>query len=344
MNDIAPSGPAPSEPHPGSEFHPNRALCHAHVQSVLATKGPRRRLWRARGSRMEAVASDQELDAGDGARLCGWHSPQAAATPARGRVVLIHGWEGSHNSVYLYSMACALYGAGYEVFRLNLRDHGDSFHLNEGIFHSARIDETVRAIAAIAWQDRQAPLSVIGFSLGGSFALRVARRGPELGVAPRLCVGISPLMQAASALHAIDRCPLVYRIHFMRKWRRSLREKAAAWPERWQFPEDQMPRGSLYQATKVFVERYLGFGPVENYFAAYALTPGMLVGAGAPVAVIAAKDDPVIPFGDFEGLAVKGSVLAFDTPERGGHCGFIENFAMETWTEQRVLGLLGRIG
>lgn len=324
-------------PPAGRRFEPQRLLRHAHVQSVLATKSPRRRLWRSRGSQMEAQAHYQLLDAGEGVRLCGWLSAQAGGHPARGSVVLIHGWEGSHDSVYLYSMACALHGAGYEVFRLNLRDHGDSFHLNEDVFHSARIDETVRAIASIPWQDREAPLSVVGFSLGGSFALRVARRGPELGLRPSLCVGISPLMQPASALHAIDHGPLVYRVYFMQKWRRSLRAKAAAWPQRWHFEEAELPRGSIYAATQRFAERYLPFGPVENYFQAYALTGQMLMDAAAPVAVIAAQDDPVTPFRDLAGLEAGGSVLAFEAPRRGGHCGFIENLGLETWSEHKVL-------
>ena len=69
----------------------------------------------------------------------------------------------------------------------------------------------------------------------------------------------------------------------------------------------------------------------------------MLMGAASPVAILTAQDDTVIPFADFAGLGVRGSVLAFDAPKRGGHCGFIENLRLESWAEKRVVELLARL-
>jgi uncharacterized protein len=138
------------------DFRPAALIRHAQIQSVLATKSPRRRKWLRSGSRMEAVATHHVLDAGDGVRLTGWLSRQEARE-ARGLCVLIHGWEGSHDSTYLYSMACALFAAGYDVFRLNLRDHGGTHHLNREVFHSARIGEVLGAIRAVQALDTAQP-------------------------------------------------------------------------------------------------------------------------------------------------------------------------------------------
>ena len=63
--------------------------------------------------------------------------------------MLLHGWEGSSDSLYLLSLAQPLFEAGYDVARLNLRDHGDSHHLNEEIFHSCRIAEVVGAVRGL---------------------------------------------------------------------------------------------------------------------------------------------------------------------------------------------------
>ena len=115
------------------DFRPNRLLAHPQIQSILASKSPRRRLWLRRGSAMEAQARHYVIDAGAGVKLSGWHSPQPPAIPARGLAVLIHGWAGSHDSVYLYSMACRLYAEGWNVFRLNLRDHAGTEALNRGM-------------------------------------------------------------------------------------------------------------------------------------------------------------------------------------------------------------------
>src|SRR3546814_19349350 len=89
-------------------------------------------------------------------------------------------------------MACAVDAAGYSVFRLNLRDHGGSHHLNRDFFHSARINEVLGTIKAVQAFDTATPLYVIGFSLGGNFALRVGLQGPAAGLHPRMAIGISP--------------------------------------------------------------------------------------------------------------------------------------------------------
>ena len=47
----------------------------------------------------------------------------------------------------------------------------------------------------------------------------------------------------------------------------------------------------------------------------------------------------------FTGLmVVAGAVLAFDASARGGHCGFIHNWRLESWAELRVLALLRQRG
>ena len=89
------------------------------------------------------------LEVGNDVRLQGVHSARSDVEP-RGLVVLLHGWEGSSDSNYMQLTAARLLAAGFAVFRLNFRDHGDSHHLNEGLFHSNRIDEIVDALRAVA--------------------------------------------------------------------------------------------------------------------------------------------------------------------------------------------------
>ena len=154
-------------------FRPPWWLAGAQLQSILASRRPHRRRWLDSGSRMEELAQEHVLDCGDGVRLLGYHSPQPLGTAPKGLVVLIHGWEGHHESTYVYSMACCLHAQGWNVFRLNLRDHGGTHALNEEMFHSARMDEVLNAFHAVRRFDTAPKLAVIGFSLGGNFALRV---------------------------------------------------------------------------------------------------------------------------------------------------------------------------
>lgn len=323
----------------GDDFSPAWSLRHAQLQSILATKSPRRRGWLRRGSTMEAVSQAQVLDAGDGVRLTGQHARQGAGIHARGLVVLIHGWEGSHESAYLYSMACATYAAGYDVFRLNLRDHGGSHHLNREMFHSARIDEVIRAIAAIPRADASQPLFVIGFSLGGNFALRVGLHGPAAGLHPALSLGICPSISPAATMHAIDRGPWLFRRYFMDKWRKTVAAKQRAFPELDMAGLTDDSQG-LLGITARFVAAHTPYASLDDYFQAYTLSAEQLHDAASPLAIITAQDDPVVPFRDFADLRQTGSLHHLSTPARGGHCGFIQNFGLDCWTEQRTLQLL----
>ncbi|MCK7507659.1 MAG: alpha/beta hydrolase [Desulfobacterales bacterium] len=70
----------------------------------------------------------------------------------------------------------ALFRRGYDVFRLNFRDHGRSHHLNSGIFYAARLPEVFEAVRTAARSAGARPVFLIGFSLGANFALRVALR------------------------------------------------------------------------------------------------------------------------------------------------------------------------
>ena len=318
-------------------FRPHRLLRHAQVQSILATKGPRRKLWLKRGSRMEAVAERHVLECSDGVRLLGFHSRQSDRAP-KALALLIHGWEGSQDSVYLYSLACALFEAGYNVFRLNLRDHGGTHALNREPFHSARMTEVLDAVRAAQALDGSQTLFVVGFSLGGNFALRVGLQGPAAGVKPRLSIGVCPAIHPESTLHAIDRGPRLFRMYFLDKWRKTLRAKKAAWPEL-SFDGYDAIR-SFHATTQRFVSDFTEYPALADYFAAYTLTPAMLMASPSPLAVVTAKDDPVIPFHYFDGLRAEGAVEAFIATEHGGHCGFIEDFGLRCWSDAQVLALL----
>lgn len=323
----------------GGGFTPSWFIRHAQVQALLATKAPRKRLWLKRGSQMEAAQQWHVLDCGDGARLTGMHSRQPEGVKPNGLVVLIHGWEGSHESVYLYSMACALYQAGFNIFRLNLRDHAGTHALNREMFHSARIDEVLGAVKAVLALDDTRPLYVIGFSLGGNFALRVGLYGPAKGIVPALTIGISPAINPGATVRGIDTGPRLFKLYFMDKWRKTLDAKQAAWPDM----QLSALAGfkSLWDTTRHFVEHHTEYPSIESYLAAYTLTPDQLMASPSPLAVITAQDDSVIPFEDFNGLAPRGNVAAYLPTAHGGHCGFIENMRMESWAEARVLELLG---
>ncbi|MGQ0696816.1 MAG: YheT family hydrolase [Panacagrimonas sp.] len=329
-----------SSPTP-TAFSPAFGLRSAGLQSTLASKRPVHRRWNRRGLDLNALSTSHILDCGDGVRLTGRHTSQTSGD-SRGLVILIHGWEGCHDSSYLYSMAACLFARGYNVFRLNLRDHALTHDLNEEMFHSARMAEVLGAVAAIRQLDSSAPFYVIGFSLGGNFALRVALQGPALGTTPRLTIAISPAIDPGATLKAIDDGPVIFRKYFLGRWRDTLEAKRRAWPH-YDF-SIYRKLDCFVEVTRRFVADHTEYASLDEYLAVYTLTPAMLMDSPSPIAVISARDDSVIPIRDFEGLAARGSVVSCDLTDRGGHCGFIENWRLDSWAERRVVELLESTG
>src|SRR5262245_51314227 len=109
-----------------AKFSPTGWLANPHFQSIVPSLSLRRPLVAARAKDMLAVADTQIVDCGQGVRLLGHYSSQEAAgrPPARDLAILLHGWEGSSDSVYVLSLGSHLFNQGCDIFRLNFRDHG----------------------------------------------------------------------------------------------------------------------------------------------------------------------------------------------------------------------------
>lgn len=321
---------------PPREFRAPFGLRHRHVQSLLAAWPVRRGLLRRRARTLLSAARREILDCGDGIRLLGLYSP--APAPSRGLAILLHGWEGSAEATYVLSVGATLHAAGLDVFRLNFRDHGDTFALNRELFHSCRIDEVVAAVRTIIAAHPAPHAFLVGHSLGGNFALRVAARAPAAGIELDKVVAICPVLKPHSTMHALETGLWVYREYFLRRWRRSLLAKAACFPELYDFG-DLRRFETLTATTEFFVKRYTSFPDLDAYLSGYALSGNALSDLRVPTRLIAAADDPVIPVEDLNDLATPRA-LSIDVRSRGGHCGFLESYALRSWIDRAVLAEL----
>lgn len=323
-----------SAPIRAAEFRPPRGLRNPHVQSVLASSGLRRWLSARRHAAIECAARELLLDCGEGVRLQGFHTAQRVRERPRGLVVLLHGWEGSVRSTYVLNTGARLLAEGFDVFRLNFRDHGDTHHLNRGLFHSCRLDEVVGAVRAVQRQFAQIPLALAGFSLGGNFALRVALRAPAAGIDLRYVLAVCPVVDPGSGLFGLENGPFFYHSHFVRKWRRSLRRKQALFPDVEWFSAADLG-GNLRELTRALVLRHTEFGSLESYLDGYSIALDRLQELRIAATILTAADDPVIPVANFRALRLPANV-ELDIAAHGGHCGFIRDYALHSFTDDYV--------
>ncbi len=328
--------PIPTHPHT-QHFRAPIGLQHRHVQSLLAGWPLRRLLVRRRAAEMLRIARPEILDCGDGIRLLGLYS--AVQGPSRGLAILLHGWEGSAEASYVLSVGARLHEAGFEVFRLNFRDHGETHALNRELFHSCRIDEVVQATRSAMGAHPAEKTFLIGHSLGGNFAMRVAVRAPAAGLDLTKVVAICPVLRPHSTMRALENGLWVYRDYFLWRWRRSLLAKAACFPDLYDFG-DLRRFPTLTATTEFFVTRYTPFPDLDAYLQGYAITGDVLAGLTVPTRLIVAADDPVIPIVDLDDVA-RPAALEIDVFPRGGHCAFLESYRLRSWLDRAVLAELG---
>lgn len=309
-------------------FSPPPGLRGRNLQTMLSSGPLRRALVRKWSRDLRQRASDVVLDAGDGVRLTACYTEQTAHTQARGLLLVLHGWEGSSESNYVLECGARALAEGWDVVRMNLRDHGGNHALNPGIFHSCRIDEAVGGMAAIAARWPQRPLAMVGFSLGGNFALRIALRAPAAKVDLAAVLAVCPVIDPSNSLHAIESSRFVYQRYFMHKWRGSLKLKQRAFPDASLFSDGEL-RLNLRDLTRALVLRHTDFGSLDNYLDGYSVADERLADLQIPTRILTSQDDPVIPVADFEPLRTIDAI-ELDIAEHGGHCGFIGGYNMRS--------------
>ena len=246
-----------------------------------------------------------------------------------GLIMIIPGWLGHSKSSYVVSLAKKLVDSRFEVVRITLRDHGETCHLNSGLFHSAETQEVVDLIKKLADdfkvrhpnQGGDLTTGLVGFSMGGNFALRVARELPYVRT-----LAISPSLSPHKTIQKIENSQ-IYRPYFINKWRKIFRDKQRHFPDLYDFSY-AMKQKSIITLTKHFIGEFTSFESVDSYCDAYDLGGSRLEGVNAHI--LASLDDPVVPTSDIDELPPS---VTRKMTKRGGHTAFIENWALESWSD-----------
>ncbi|PKN20724.1 MAG: hydrolase [Deltaproteobacteria bacterium HGW-Deltaproteobacteria-6] len=313
-------------------FLPRSFLKNGHLQSILASASllipPHRPL----------LDHSRELiiDTTEGSKLLAYYSRHPRS---KGLFIILHGWEGSSSSAYVLATGSYFFNKGFSVCRLNLRDHGDSHHLNEGLFHGALLQETFDAVDTLAKHSQGLPVYLMGFSLGANFSLRIAMKHSQTPIENLKHVfAVSPPLDPYKTTLAIDNGLPFYRRYFMKKWRRSLKKKQQLFPQKYNFT--QMLRAeTCLELTDDIMVYFPQFPSYRDYFRLYTLSNQSFQNLNIPVRIIIATDDPVIPLDDYQSLS-DNHFLTISRQPFGGHCGFINLFPYSRWYNETISEIL----
>ncbi|MEZ5184506.1 MAG: alpha/beta fold hydrolase [Candidatus Nanopelagicales bacterium] len=306
-------------------FVARRGWGNPHLQTVRSRIRPAR----VRLPASEMVLVDLPDDTGDRLAV---HLHEGL--PDRPLVLLIHGLGGTVDSDYIRFTARGLLAEGFPVARLDLRGAGVSGEYSSANYHAGRTED-VRAVIETLGR----PTAVVGFSLGGNATIKLLGERTA-GVVAGVAVS-APLDLAVGSEHLHHMAGGLYEKYLLRRLRsESLRPAARYTPEE---------RAAILAARTIVdfdnaitAPRNGWRDAAEYYYVNSSIR--FLDQVQAPLLVIHAADDPMIPLGpyqsvDWDALPTTELVLT----EHGGHVGFHGRDAVP-WYVGAVVRFLSGLG
>ena len=312
-------------------YRPHRLLRSGNMQTFLGRHIPADARFVTKGEQMilfDAGPDQTGADPARAVRLLGYYTPSRSRgnspSKPKGLVMLLHGWEGDSHSAYNLVLGSALVRDGYDVVRLNLRDHGRTHHLNKGIFYATLIEEVHAATQQVGLLAAGRPFHLVGASLGGSFVVRMALRHARSPIPNlRLALAINPVLNPRRTSFLLDD-HLLLRNYFRSCWLDSLRKKQALFPDLYDFAP-LASISTIREMSNWVIQSMTTYSDVDEYLNAYAVRPMEFNDLAVPLSILTAANDPLIPPQDIAALPAN-PFLQVNILPYGGHVGFNDLF------------------
>jgi hypothetical protein len=258
---------------------------------------------------------------GDFLELVRLPAPRAEAP----RVLLFHGLEGGAHSHYARAIFREAQARGWGADLLLFRTCGTEPNRLPRSYHSGETSDPRFVIERLLAEHPNAPLGLIGVSLGGNVLCKLL--GEWSGARPaRLVGGVAvsvPFDLARASRHIGRGFGAVYEKFFLRSLIPKALDKVARHKELSALTAVRRAR-TLWEFDDQFTAPLHGFRDAADYYARASSLP-YLAAIRTPTLLLSAEDDPFLPVDVLDhvrAVAQQNASLTIEFPERGGHVGF----------------------
>jgi hypothetical protein len=255
--------------------------------------------------------------------------------------IISHGLEGSFESAYVQGMVLSLSAMGWDALAWNMRGCGGVPNQLVSWYHSGKSDD-LKKIVSQALTLSYEEIALIGFSVGGNITLKyLGEEGTSVPSSLSCAVVVSvPMDLQGSAEVLAKKRNSIYMQYLLRPLRLRMRSKKALFPDHFDIRGLSTIR-TFYEFDRRFTAPFHGFSSVEEYWRTSS-SLRYLDGIAIPTLALSATDDPFLSPSclPLERARTHPS-LFLETPQHGGHVGFIDSVALrETWAENRTRAFL----
>ncbi len=295
-------------------FFPHPILLSGHLQTIAGAY--------IKGHARPYRATQHQVDLGDGDRLV-LHDDCPDDWQQQDRVaLLIHGVSGCHGSPYMVRIAGKLNDLGIRTFRMDMRGCGAGAKLAQHPGHAGRSEDARSAVLKISHVCPAAPLTMMGFSMGGNITLKLAGEVSHqpLGNLDSVIAVAPPIDLVVCGQNIDEGWNRIYSRNFSRRLFRFVHERREQMPRLAELQLRPVPT-SIVDFDNRITAPLSGFRDVTDYYTQSSALPRMS-NITLPTLILAAKDDPVIPVEIFHRADLSPSTQLLLT-ERGGHVAHI---------------------
>jgi predicted alpha/beta-fold hydrolase len=253
-------------------------------------------------------------------------------------VILSHGLEGSSARVYITGMAKIFLDHNMDALAWNYRGCGSELNKQPVLYHSGATAD-LKTVVSHAISMGYEKIVLVGVSLGGNLTLKyVGENGEKLPKEVKLATAFStPLDLAASCRQISLPSNWMYSKRFIIKLKKKIRIKHKQFPEK-----INLSKLDEVQDLKSFDDLYTGpihgFEGADDYYEKCS-SINFLTNIQIPTLIVNALNDPFLSQECYPyDLIAQNKNITFETPDHGGHVGFIEiNEEGYYWSEKRAL-------
>jgi uncharacterized protein len=311
-------------------FRPLPLLGNPHVQTILGNL--------LTGIPRTLQSAKRIVPLSDGDRIVIHETPPRAAHPREPVALLVHGLGGSHRSAYMMRMTNRLGALGWRVVRMDLRAAGSGIRLAQRFYNAACSADVHRVAECLAAEFPQAPLAVLGFSLGGNIVLKFAGELAQRPLPTLAAVAaIAPPIDLLRCSELIARHPL-YDAFYTHHLTSQVALHQHYFPA---LPKIVFPRRlTLRQFDDVYTAPRWGYASSREYYEHASALP-WIPSIRAPTYILTARDDPFVAVESFETLPPTAAVEVHIAAQ-GGHLGFLgaDGAGGIRWAETQMLAWL----